>query len=377
MMQVLIDTDTVLEFFLGRNNFISEVKDLQSFIDSSSSDLYMTQCGLKKIRVHIKYFFERKACRKINKILKESFKFISINKTIASEALSKPLHDIESAIEFACADKMRIGAIITHRPKDFAGASLPILTVKELKKRNLFEETLFLDDCLSIFSVENWEEVEYLERVFERETSRNNLENYLFAARSKNQEIQRLLQKFSWLHDLKIEFDKPLSLEKMTAQFLSSPEISAVSQAIHKQRIEIERPLSFPKMADQFRPPQMPEIGRAIHNLKHEIKIERPPAFEKMADQFRPPQMPEIAAVGRAIHSLKHEVKIERPPVFEKMADQFRPPQMPEIAAVGRAIHSLRHEIKIERPPVFEKMVDQFRPSQMPKIAAIGRTIHS
>ena len=218
MMQVLIDTDTILELFLKQNNFISEVQDLQRFMDSSSSNLYMTRCGLDKIRKYIKLFFEPKIYRKINRILTKRIKILPVNKTIAAEALSIPLLDIESAVEVACANKMRIGAIVTHRPSDFAGVSIPILTVKELKKRNLFEEYLFLDECLSVSSIENLEEIEYLDRIFKREVSRNNLENSLFESSSINLENQELLQKFSQSQEPKIEFDMPLSIEKMTAQ---------------------------------------------------------------------------------------------------------------------------------------------------------------
>ena len=53
-----------------------------------------------------------------------------------------PISDFESAIEICLAIKECIGAIVTHRPKDFSEESVTILTIDEFQQRKYLEERL-------------------------------------------------------------------------------------------------------------------------------------------------------------------------------------------------------------------------------------------
>lgn len=172
MIQLLIDSDTLLELILGRYILQNEVKELEYFLEFNSIDLHITQYGLDKFCKYLKRFTELKEYKKITRIIKKRLKILSMDTSVDREALRQPLIDFESAIEVAYASKNQIGAIITHKPSDFSGTSLlQVLTIEHLKMRNHLEEILALGEQPEIISIASLEEIEILNRLFMIEKS--------------------------------------------------------------------------------------------------------------------------------------------------------------------------------------------------------------
>ncbi len=55
-----------------------------------------------------------------------------VNRNILETAFASNLRDFEDAVQLACAYPKNVDAIITRNADDFAGASLPILSVQQL-----------------------------------------------------------------------------------------------------------------------------------------------------------------------------------------------------------------------------------------------------
>jgi hypothetical protein len=143
-MRILLDADTLLEYILHRSMFINKVENLEEILQSSLTQICISKLGSDKINSSIKALHGEKASREMAKFIKTSWKvkILRTSQSATQEARKLPLLDFESAVEVVLADSNRISAVVTHKPEDFSGMELNIMTLPEFQRRKSLEACL-------------------------------------------------------------------------------------------------------------------------------------------------------------------------------------------------------------------------------------------
>lgn len=135
-MNVLIDTNIILDYLLEREPFFKDSKALFNSIGEEKISAYVTATTLTDI-----YYIARKQTKSIEKA-KQSIVFIlgvmkicPVDRNVIEIALESGLKDFEDAVQLASAITQGLDAIVTRNAKDFTNVSLPILSVSELLQK--------------------------------------------------------------------------------------------------------------------------------------------------------------------------------------------------------------------------------------------------
>jgi len=132
-MRVLIDTNIILDAFLEREVFVQDAKTLFIAIQSHQIEGYVTATTLTNI-----FYIVRKQTKSLERAREAVamtlglMKICEVNRNILETAFASNLRDFEDAVQLACAYAKNVDAIVTRNADDFAGASLPILSVQQL-----------------------------------------------------------------------------------------------------------------------------------------------------------------------------------------------------------------------------------------------------
>lgn len=131
-MQVLVDTNIILDYLLERELFVTDAEGLFKAIQSQQIEGYITATTLTDI-----FYIVRKergiaiAKQAVSRIL-VVMKICTVDRSILETAISSNLPDFEDAVQLACAMALNLDAIITRDTQGFTGATLPILSAGEV-----------------------------------------------------------------------------------------------------------------------------------------------------------------------------------------------------------------------------------------------------
>ncbi|WP_310489974.1 PIN domain-containing protein [Chamaesiphon sp. VAR_69_metabat_338] len=168
-MEILLDADTLLEFFLNRSDeFINEVNYLSKIFGSNSSiQIYISKPGLGKIAVFLKALNGLEISNRQVSGIKKRIKILRLTKAVAQKARLLSDLDYESAVEIQLAIEANISAIVTHKPSDFSSEELNIITLSDLQQRNHLEANLSknIKDLPAVLVI-NSEQISNLDKAF-------------------------------------------------------------------------------------------------------------------------------------------------------------------------------------------------------------------
>ena len=134
-MQILLDTNVVLDFFLKRHPFHSDAKEI------------FTSAALKKITIFVSsitpinvfYVIRKEKGKDIAfQTVEELLKLVEIARSdnrIFQNALSLNFKDYEDAVQCACAIAENLDAIVTRDTKDFTNSPIQIYSPTEFLKQ--------------------------------------------------------------------------------------------------------------------------------------------------------------------------------------------------------------------------------------------------
>lgn len=131
-MQVLVDTNIILDYLLEREPFVTDAEALFEAIQSQRIEGYVTATTLTDI-----FYIVRKergiaiAKQAVSRIL-VVMKICTVDRTILETAIASNLPDFEDAVQLACAILENVDAIVTRDAQGFTGANLPILSADEV-----------------------------------------------------------------------------------------------------------------------------------------------------------------------------------------------------------------------------------------------------
>ncbi|MBE9051542.1 PIN domain-containing protein [Nostocales cyanobacterium LEGE 11386] len=134
-MQVLIDTNVVLDFLLEREPFVEDAVKIFTKIDAGVIEGFITATTITNI-----YYIIRKAAGAlvaqdaISQILTD-LHICAVDRNVLELAISLNLRDFEDAVQCACAMVSMLDAIITRDISGFVGVEIPGMLPGELISR--------------------------------------------------------------------------------------------------------------------------------------------------------------------------------------------------------------------------------------------------
>ena len=132
-MRVLVDTNIVLDFLLEREPFVNDADSLFTAINWQQFEGFVAATTITNI-----FYIVRKGIQSIEKAREAVSRILTVmeicpvDSNILEMALASNLKDFEDAVQLACATSMNLEVIVTRDPQGFTGATIPILSVREL-----------------------------------------------------------------------------------------------------------------------------------------------------------------------------------------------------------------------------------------------------
>jgi predicted nucleic acid-binding protein len=142
MLQVLVDADMVLEALLNRSRFVADSEALVEIVQTRKIQGYICELGLEKIYSVASRLENSLAAEEVVCGIQAMMRRCPVDANLLQQARSLNIQDFESAVEVACAIAFKLGAIVTQKPEDFAGADLSVLSVNDLLERQRWQELL-------------------------------------------------------------------------------------------------------------------------------------------------------------------------------------------------------------------------------------------
>ncbi len=135
-MNILLDTNIVLDVLLNRTEFCPESTEILALSSRSDVKLYITATSITDI-----YYIANKNIKNktyIITMIKELLKIVNISGVSEKEvifALDVNWPDFEDAIQYAIAKIQNMDVIITRNLKDYTKSDIPVYTPKEFLKK--------------------------------------------------------------------------------------------------------------------------------------------------------------------------------------------------------------------------------------------------
>jgi predicted nucleic acid-binding protein len=134
-MNVLLDTNVVLDIVLDRAPFVEDASAL--WLAHEEQRITALIAPITPINV---FYIVRKlkgaaAAREGVGVLLDTLQICQIDQQVLQQAYALPISDYEDATQVAAAMAARVDAIVTRNIDDFRGSPVPVLTPAELLAR--------------------------------------------------------------------------------------------------------------------------------------------------------------------------------------------------------------------------------------------------
>lgn len=132
-MRVLIDTNIVLDFLLGRSPFFQDAELLFQAMDEGLIDGYVTATTLTDI-----FYISRRHTRSIEQARQAVSEILTvmticpIDRAVLEAAFHSGLADFEDAVQIFSAVGQGLEAIVTRDIQGFLSSPVPVLSIQEL-----------------------------------------------------------------------------------------------------------------------------------------------------------------------------------------------------------------------------------------------------
>ncbi len=131
MIQVLFDTNIILDIALNRNPYFNEASQLFGLIDKKKITGYITATTITDIYYLAKKELGHDVALDFISNLIEVVNLIGVDKEIVLNALTSGMKDFEDAIQVFAAKMNNIKTVITRNKSNFTGSSLEIYSPSE------------------------------------------------------------------------------------------------------------------------------------------------------------------------------------------------------------------------------------------------------
>lgn len=131
-MQVLLDTNVVLDVLLSRDPWVVEASALWQAHDHGTILGFLAASAMTDIFYIARRLVGIGLAHKAVHICPETFEICAVNRQALELAETLPGNDFEDNLLIACATIAGLDAIVTRDTGDFKDTSIPVLTPMEL-----------------------------------------------------------------------------------------------------------------------------------------------------------------------------------------------------------------------------------------------------
>ncbi len=134
MINILLDTNIVLDLLAAREPFYAEAAELFSLADKKSIKLSVSALSFANIHYILSKFINDQEARKILRNFKVIVSVLPLDEKIVDLALNSDFKDFEDSIQYFTAIENAQKLIVTRNKSDFKHSKIPIMTAGEFIK---------------------------------------------------------------------------------------------------------------------------------------------------------------------------------------------------------------------------------------------------
>jgi predicted nucleic acid-binding protein len=134
MINILLDTNIVIDLLASRDPFYAEAAELFSLADKKSVMLSVSALSLANTHYILSKFTNDQEARKILRNFKVIVDILPLDDKVVDLALNSDFKDFEDAIQYFTAIENDQKLIVTRNKSDFKDSKIPIMTAGEFIK---------------------------------------------------------------------------------------------------------------------------------------------------------------------------------------------------------------------------------------------------
>lgn len=132
-MKILLDTNVVLDFFLSREKFVKEAREIMLLVSKGEVHGFLCSTSITTIYYLMRKSFNEKECLENIKNLLGFFEITKVDKDILLQSIENSGSDFEDSVIYTSANDVDI--IITRDKKGFRKCTKKVLTPEEFVAR--------------------------------------------------------------------------------------------------------------------------------------------------------------------------------------------------------------------------------------------------
>jgi len=134
MINILLDTNIIIDLLAAREPFYTEAAELFSLADKKTIKLSVSALSLANTHYILSKFSNGQEARKILRNFKVIVDILPLDDKIVDLALNSEFRDFEDAIQYFTAIENDQKLVITRNKSDFKGSKIPVMTASEFLK---------------------------------------------------------------------------------------------------------------------------------------------------------------------------------------------------------------------------------------------------
>lgn len=131
-MNILFDTNIILDVLLNRKPFVERSVALVSLVEERKINGYLCATTITTIDYLISKQQNTKSARLAIQTLLELFEIAEVNKTVLFKASQSSFTDFEDAVQHFSGKTIPVDALVTRNINDFKKSDFPVYTSEEL-----------------------------------------------------------------------------------------------------------------------------------------------------------------------------------------------------------------------------------------------------
>ncbi len=131
MINILLDTNIILDLLAAREPFYAEAAELFSLADKKSIKLSVSALSFANIHYILSKFINDQEARKILRNFKVIVSVLPLDEKIVDLALNSDFKDFEDSIQYFTAIENAQKLIVTRNKSDFKHSKIPIMKAGE------------------------------------------------------------------------------------------------------------------------------------------------------------------------------------------------------------------------------------------------------
>ena len=139
-MNVLIDTNVVLDDILNRIPNATAARNISQFVETQQVEGYISASSLTDIYYIVSKNLNEDAARKVIRNLLVTFIIISVGGEDCQKAIDLPMSDFEDALVVVCADKSSLDYIVTNDKEFLTDNNLLVPAISPAEFINMLRE---------------------------------------------------------------------------------------------------------------------------------------------------------------------------------------------------------------------------------------------